>query len=53
MSRLKNIFRAITDKRLPQKHRDFLYALSFDHSGAPMYNNFTAGIGGCYEAIPE
>lgn len=52
MSRLNNRFAALADRRLPEEHRNFLYNLSFDQKGAPMYEGYVAGIGACYEATP-
>lgn len=50
LNRLPKRFEAISDRRLPKESRDFLYDLSFDTKGAPMYKGFSAGIGGCYQA---
>ncbi|HBN21784.1 MAG TPA: hypothetical protein DD412_00910 [Holosporales bacterium] len=50
LNRLPRRFEAIADRRLPKEHRDFLYDLSFDAKGAPMYKGFSTGIGGCYQA---
>jgi len=52
MSRLSKRFAAIADRRLPKESRDFLYSISFDNNGAPLYKGLSAGIGGCYTASP-
>ncbi|MEN8237420.1 MAG: methyltransferase domain-containing protein, partial [Pseudomonadota bacterium] len=53
MNRLSKRFAAIADRRLPKESREFLYRLNFDKRGVPLYDGFSAGIGGCYEARPE
>ena len=50
MSRLEKRFQAITDRRLPKVHREFLNSLTFDSNGAPLFKGHTAGIGACFEA---
>jgi SAM-dependent methyltransferase len=40
---------AITDYRLDSESRNFLYALTFDNRGIPLYNNRVAGINACFE----
>lgn len=50
MSRLSKRFQAISDQRLDRTSRQFLYDLTFDNRGAPIYNGNVAGIGGCYSA---
>lgn len=52
MNRLPKRFAAITDRRLPQESRDFLYNLTFDERDVPFHEGFCAGIGGCYKATP-
>jgi ubiquinone/menaquinone biosynthesis C-methylase UbiE len=52
MNKLNKRFAALADRRLPKVHRDFLYNLSFDQKGTPLYNGHVAGIGACYEAMP-
>jgi ubiquinone/menaquinone biosynthesis C-methylase UbiE len=39
---------AIADERLPEVHREFLRALTFDVEGRPMHDGRHAGIGGTY-----
>lgn len=51
MNRLSRRFEAIADRKLPRESRDFLYNLTFDDRGAPIYEGFCAGIGGCYKAM--
>lgn len=50
MNRLSKRFEAILDKRLDNFSRSFLYNLTFDERGAPLYKGHVAGIGGCYSA---
>jgi ubiquinone/menaquinone biosynthesis C-methylase UbiE len=42
-------FDAISDYLLDPESRDFLYDLSFDDRGIPVYQGRTAGINGCFE----
>lgn len=53
LNRLNKRFSAITNKHLPKEHRDFLNKLTFNAQGVPIYEGVTAGIGGCYSAIPK
>jgi len=39
---------ALLDPRLPRESRQFLYALTFDRRGCPLYNNVVAGIDACF-----
>jgi ubiquinone/menaquinone biosynthesis C-methylase UbiE len=52
MNRLNKRFAALADRRFPKEHRDFLYKLSFNKKGVPIYEGHVAGIGACYEATP-
>jgi ubiquinone/menaquinone biosynthesis C-methylase UbiE len=45
-------FEAIQEVRLAREHRDFLWALTMDTRGCPMFNGAYAGVDGCYELIP-
>jgi len=42
-------FDAINDKRLDYESRNFLYDLTFDTRGMPVYKGRVAGINACYE----
>lgn len=48
MKCLPERFDAIGDQRLPDEHRDFLGALTFDQRGFPLYRGDVAGINACY-----
>lgn len=50
MNRLSKRLQAIADQKLDSISRQFLYDLTFDNRGAPIYNGNVAGIGGCYSA---
>lgn len=50
MNRLSKRFQAIADQKLDSISRQFLYDLTFNNRGAPIYNGNVAGIGGCYSA---
>lgn len=39
---------ALEDKQLPEEHKDFLRALTYDPSGYPLFQGKYAGIGGVY-----
>ena len=49
---MKHRWEAIQDSKLPREHRDFLWALTFDARGCPMYGGHYAGVDGCYELTP-
>jgi SAM-dependent methyltransferase len=42
-------FEAISDRRLPAEHRDFLSGLEVDRQGYPLHKGTYAGVDGCYE----
>lgn len=48
MKCLERRFDAISDRRLPAEHREFLSALTFDEQGIPRYQGVVAGIDACY-----
>ena len=48
MKLLPKRFDAMSDRRLPKEHRDFLADLTFDERGIPLYQGSVAGIDACY-----
>jgi SAM-dependent methyltransferase len=49
---MKHRYEAIQSIDLPREHRDFLWALTLDARGCPMYAGTYAGVDGCYELLP-
>ncbi len=48
MQLLPQRFAALQDARLNPESREFLYSLTFDERGLPLYNGVAAGVDACY-----
>ena len=49
LEQLPKRYAAMRDRSLPREHRDFLYALQFNHAGHPTIGGVVAGINACFE----
>ena len=52
MQILPKRFDALLDTQLPSEHRRFLYELTFDEQGCPLYRGVRAGIDACFRLEP-
>lgn len=52
MQILPKRFDALLDARLPSEHRRFLYDLTFDAQGCPLYRGARAGVDACFRLEP-
>ncbi len=48
MKLLPSRYEALENQRLNRESREFLYSLTFDERGLPLYNGVVAGVDACY-----